>query len=65
MAKKLTMIEKQFFAAMTLSKTLEGWWIKNPEKGSPFGPYETKREAEEDRKGLAVTYAQIHEEEDN
>jgi hypothetical protein len=32
------------------------WWITGDEEYGPYGPYNTKAEADEDRRGLARTF---------
>lgn len=38
---------------MKCLKREDGWWIVN--EGEDYGPYDTKAEAEEDRRGLERT----------
>lgn len=36
------------------------WWIVGDEQDGPYGPYDTRAEAEEDRKGILRTFANIN-----
>lgn len=32
------------------------WWVVGDEEGGPYGPYDTKSEADEDRRGVQRTF---------
>jgi len=40
-------------------KRKDGWWITELPDGQECGPYATKAEAEEDRRGLKRTYDEL------
>jgi len=37
---------------LTIERIAGHWWIVGDEEFGPYGPYETKAEAEEDRRGI-------------
>jgi len=39
----------------TVRRMGNSWWIVGDEEDGPYGPYDTKTEAEDDRKGLNRT----------
>ena len=41
---------------MKLSKKSDGWWVTNIPECEPCGPYSTKEDAEETRRGLKRTF---------
>lgn len=45
---------------MMLQKRSDGWWIINvPDSVTECGPYDTKAEADDDRRGLARTFKML------
>jgi len=50
---------KQMFAELRPFRLRGQWWIKNPNKGSPYGPYLSRTEADADRDALAQAYANV------
>jgi hypothetical protein len=39
------------------------WWVSGDEEFGPYGPYDSRREAEEARKGIARTFRNLHDHE--
>lgn len=45
---------------MELERRADGWWIVNvPDSVTECGPYDTKAEADEDRRGLRRTFQRL------
>ena len=36
------------------------WWIVGDEQDGPYGPYATRHEADEDRRGVQRTFDNMH-----
>jgi hypothetical protein len=47
-------------AQMQVTKKSDGWWIVNvPDTVTECGPYDTRAEAEDDRRGLERTFRML------
>lgn len=44
---------------MELEKRKDGWWITNMPDGGECGPYDTKAEAADDKRGLKRTFDEL------
>jgi hypothetical protein len=47
------MIQKAPFPTLTHAHTTAGWWILGVPDEPPCGPYETRAEAQSDRRGMS------------
>jgi len=44
---------------LTTKRLGRNWWIVGDEEAGPYGPYPTRADAEEDRRGILRTFANM------